>query len=135
MSGISLELVQKALYATLTADAPLMALVTGVYDRVPERTAYPYLMFGSSSARDASNASAESEVLRMELWAFSREGGRKQALDIMERVHLVLHHQYPALTGGWRVVWLRVDNVQVQMLADGITWQAVATLNALAEPI
>ncbi len=134
MSGISLELAQKALYATLTADASLMALVTWVYDRVPERTAYPYLMFGPGRARDASNATAEAEMLRMELWAFSREGGRKQALDIMERVHLVLHHQYPSLTGGWRVVWLRVENVQIQLLADGITWQAVATLNMLTEP-
>jgi hypothetical protein len=133
MSGMSLEPLQKAVYAALTADATLMAMVTGVYDRVPERTALPYLLFGQGEARDASTGTTEEEEARLELLAYSREGGRKQALDILERVHLLLHRQSPVLSGGYRLVWLRVEQAGAQMQSDGMTWRGIATLRAWVE--
>lgn len=134
MSGMSLEPVQKAVYTALTGDTALAALVTGVYDRVPERTALPYLVFGNATTKDASTTTLDGETVRLELAVYSREGGRKQVLDILERVHAVLHQQALTLTGGWRVVWLRVERVNVDMLGDGMTWRGVAELNLLVEP-
>lgn len=134
MSGMSLEPTQKAVYTALTGDAALSALVTGVYDRVPERTVFPYLVFGNSGGVDAATNTSDGASVRMELAAYSREGGRKQVLEILERIHAALHQQALTLTGGWRLVWLRVERVRAEMLSDGMTWRGVAELAALTEP-
>ncbi|MGW2547493.1 DUF3168 domain-containing protein, partial [Kitasatospora sp. NPDC001574] len=39
---------QAALYTALTADEQLTAMVTGVFDYVPEDTAYPYVVLGEA---------------------------------------------------------------------------------------
>ena len=41
---------QQAVYARLTGHAPLMALVTGVFDEVPENQPHPYVSLGSITA-------------------------------------------------------------------------------------
>lgn len=133
MSGKSLEPLQQAVYGVLMGDSALMAIVTGVYDLVPESAALPYLAFERSSARDASSFGAPAERVSMELVAYSREGGRKRALDIHERVHALLDRQSPALAGGQSIVWMRIEQTRVQLLGDGITWRAIASLVALVE--
>lgn len=135
MSGVGAEALHKAVYEALTADSALMALISGVYDRVPEGTALPYVVFDRTESSDASSGADEAERIALGLNVYSRSGGRKQVLDIMERLHAVLHHQTPVLTGGWRAVWMRVDTARVRMLGDGMTWQGVASVSALVEPI
>lgn len=49
MSRSGLLPVQQAMYAALVADAPLMALVSGVYDAVPRHVAKPYVTMGEST--------------------------------------------------------------------------------------
>lgn len=135
MSAAGCEPLQKAVYDALVADSALMALVSGVYDRVPEGAALPYVVFADSTSRDASNASDDAERIALELNVFSRSGGRKQVLDILERLHIALHHQALALTGGWRVVWMRAEQTRVRMLGDGMTWQGATVVLALVEPV
>lgn len=135
MSGLGCEPLQKAIYDALTADSALMALVTGLYDRVPEGTAMPYVLFSQATAKDASNATDPAEEIRLELRVYSRSGGRKQALDVLERIHTVLHFQAPALSGGGWIVWMRVEHARVEMLRDGMTWQGTAAVVALVEGI
>ncbi len=54
MTSAGLELQKGDLSQTLTADAPLSALLGGgrVYDDVPQRAELPYVTFGQSSTRD-----------------------------------------------------------------------------------
>src|SRR5690349_18507109 len=82
---------QKAIYQTLTGDTTLMALVAGVYDRPPQASAYPYITLGDAEGRDWSTKTASGVEFMGTLHIWSREGGRKQALTIMERVHTLLH--------------------------------------------
>lgn len=134
MSAAGYEPLQKAVYNALVADSALMALVSGVYDRVPEGAALPYVVFADVASRDASNASDAAERIELEINVYSRGGGRKETLDILERLHAALHRQAPVLTGGWRMVWMRADAARVRMLGDGMTWQGNTLVSALIEP-
>ncbi len=134
MSGKAMEELQQAIYAALSADSALDAIISGIFDRVPEGTALPYVVIGSARAADASNASRQGALVRMELSAFSRTGGRKQTLEILQCIQAVLHLQSLSLDGGLHLVWMRVEQMQAQMLRDGMTWQGTASLSALVEP-
>ncbi len=46
MIGLAAYELQAPLYTRLTGDAALDALVSGVFDHVPEGTAYPYVVIG-----------------------------------------------------------------------------------------
>lgn len=133
MSALALEPLQKAVYQALTGDVTLMTLISGVYDHVPEDSVLPYLAFGQSASRDVSNNSDAAERVRLELLAYSRSGGRKQALDMLERVHAVLHHQEPSPSGGWRIVSLQVESAAAELLRDGMTWRGTVWISALLE--
>lgn len=98
---------QEAVFATLSGDAALAALVGGrVHDGPPRNVAAPYLHLGEMTVRDWSTGTEEGAELRFEIVAVSREAGRSEALAIGERVRALLHEAAPALEG-WRLVSLR----------------------------
>lgn len=135
MSGAACEAWQHAVYEALTEDMALMALVTGVFDRVPEGTALPYVTFGRCDSMAEDNASATGQRIRLEVHAYSRTGGRKESLAIVQRLYSVLHLQPLELDSGLRVVWMRMERSRVEMQRDGMTWHAASTLTALVEPV
>ncbi len=130
MSGQYLEAFQQAIYGVLDGDATLGAMVGGVYDRVPEGSAYPYLVFGDGRSRDVQAIATEDEDISLRIEVYSRSGGRKEALGIVARVHDVLDDQTISLGGGLTLVWISVQDVSVQMRADGLTWRGVMDVRA-----
>lgn len=91
---------QKALYAALNGDATLHALITGVYNDVPYGAAFPYLTLRLSEARDRSNLQNTLFEATVHINVYSSERGDKQALEILDRVHTLLHHAVLALENG-----------------------------------
>ena len=83
---------QQAIFAALTADAPLAALLGGarIYDDVPQGAPFPYLTFGQSTARDWSTGSDDGNEHILTLHVWSQAGGRKEILRIMNEVRRVL---------------------------------------------
>ena len=99
MANFSHYPLQQAIYQTLTADSTLMALITGVFDRPPQGTAFPYVTIGESSGSDWSSKTTTGMEHNFILHIWSREGGRKQTAQIMERLHTLLHQVILTVTG------------------------------------
>ncbi|MGW7598116.1 DUF3168 domain-containing protein [Streptomyces antimycoticus] len=106
---------QKAVYAALTADTALMALVSGVYDEVPEGSAYPYVSIGSITelVDDAHNQRGLSTNVVLHVW--STQLGFREAAEVFAAVDAVLDRR-PLTVEGYRDV--SVAHQQHQELRD-----------------
>lgn len=102
---VALWPLQQAVYSKLTADAPLMALVTGVFDYVPQTQAQPYVTIGSTTEvpSDAHNQRGLTSTMTLHVW--SKYRGFKQAAEILAAMDAVLDRQ-PLAVAGYRDVSL-----------------------------
>ncbi|MFM9629515.1 DUF3168 domain-containing protein [Streptomyces galilaeus] len=78
----ALRPVQTAVYQKLTGSTALMALVSGVFDEVPEPAPYPYVSFGSilEYPDDAHDRQGLDVLVTLHVW--SKALGNAQAADI-----------------------------------------------------
>lgn len=90
---------QQAVYSKLTGHAPLMALVTGVYDEVPENVAHPYVSIGSitETTDDAHNQRGLDASVVLHVW--SKYRGFKEASAILAALDAALDRQPLTVTG------------------------------------
>ena len=109
---------QKSLYETLTGDSALMNLVGGIYDRVPDDADFPYVTLGEMRGRDWSCKTFSGMQYDIQIHVWSREGGRKECAQSMERIHALLHEQSPAVEGQECIV-LRFVSSDIQLENDG----------------
>lgn len=92
--------VQAAVYATLTGDATLMAMLAGgVLDFVPEDTPYAYVVLGEAieTPDNRHGGFGRETVITLHVW--TRAEGHGPGLRIAERVTELLDHQPLAITG------------------------------------
>ncbi|WP_233288945.1 DUF3168 domain-containing protein [Kitasatospora sp. MBT63] len=91
--------VQQAVYEALTGDTALTDQITGVFDYVPEGTAYPYIVIGESveTPDNRHGALGRQTVLTLHIWSQYR--GHAQCLAIGARVMALLDHRPLAVTG------------------------------------
>lgn len=94
---------QQAVYAKLTAHAPLVALVSGVYDEVPEQVAHPYVSIGSitETTDDAHNQRGLEASVVLHVW--SKYRGFKEAAGILTALDSALDRQ-PLTVAGFKDV-------------------------------
>jgi hypothetical protein len=126
---------QQAIFAALTSDSALVALLGGarVYDDVPERAAFPYVTFAPGMERDWSTGSGVGSEHAVTLHVWSRGGGRKEALAIMDTLCARLHDAALALTEH-RLVNLRHESSDVRRDGDGETFHGIVRFRAVTEP-
>lgn len=103
--------VQTALYETLTADATLAGMVTGVFDYVPEGTAYPYVHVGEATEIPDNTHSGFGRQTVVTLHVWSQHRGFSEALTIAARIIQVLDHA-PLTIDGLRHVATRFESSQ-----------------------
>ena len=127
---------QQALYAAITNDAGLIALLGSarVFDDVPQSAPYPYLTLGRSAVRDWSTGTetGDEHVLTLHVW--SRAGGRRQTHEIMDALKTALHDSALALSGH-RLVNLRHELSEARREPDGDTYHGLVRFRAVTEPI
>jgi hypothetical protein len=94
---------QQAVYAKLTAHAPLMGLVSGVYDKVPENAPHPYVTLGSitENVDDAHNQRGLEASVVLHVW--SKYPGFKEAALILAALDEALDRQ-PLTVSGFKDV-------------------------------
>lgn len=105
---------QKAMFAHLAADAILSGMTGGakIYDRPFDGAALPYVTLGITRAFDASTASevAHEHLFSTHVW--SRKGGRKEALEILNVMRLSLEN-IANIHDGMRIVALRFQSEDI----------------------
>jgi hypothetical protein len=127
---------QSAIFARLTADAVLTALLGGerMYDDVPVRAEFPYITFGQSSDRDWSTGTDAGREHLITLHIWSREHGRKQVDEVTDAVRAALHDAAMTLNGH-RLINLRHEFSDVRRDGDGETFHGISRYRAVTEPI
>lgn len=107
----ALRPLQTAIYAKLTASADLLALVSGVYDEVPEPTPYPYVSFGSFTEVPDDTHDAQGLDVMVTLHVWSKAPGFAQSYDIFAALDAALD-RVPLTVAGFRDVSIVHDNHQ-----------------------
>jgi hypothetical protein len=127
MNMLALRQVQQGLFGKLANDGVLMGMLTAIFDQVPERTQYPYIVIGDGNAQPLATPVQLGTNVRLRMRVFSRKPGRKEALLIMDRVYGLLHHGTLTLAES-ETLSIRITEASTQLLADGKTIEG--TLNA-----
>lgn len=100
---MSTNQLQKAVVERLSADPAILAITgTGrIFDRRITRAEPPYLVFGEAVARDFSTGDDEGGGTehRFEIEAWTKQNGRKQAVELADAVRAALHDRDLALEG------------------------------------
>lgn len=138
---------QKSIYAILIADVTLLTLlkyvpaVVGpspkpadykIYDYVPQKSNYPYIVIGFNPQTDRGSHTTEGwdSPLVINVWAREENRGRKQTQAIQERIDFLLHKQDICIDG-WNVINFRRDTCHILPEPDSVTFQGIQTFNLL----
>lgn len=125
-------LLQKAIYARLTGDAPLMAKITGVFDFVPDNQTYPFLQIGEVDFGpfDTQTFDGFEGVITINLWHRPGSRGRAALHDIQNDVYNLLHKWIPSISG-FTVVSMRYDFSNIIVDPDAVTYHGVQRFKIL----
>lgn len=129
MSLHSVEL-QKTIYTALNSDATLSAMITGVYDDVPEGSTYPYVVIGEQTAVNFGSKTLDGLEHTLTVHVWSQYRGRKEAKEIMERIYNILHESNLSVTGA-NLVNLRQEFETTLVDSDGITRHGIMRFRAV----
>lgn len=134
MTGHASWELQKAIYTALSGDATLGALVTGIYDHIPEGSALPYVQIGECWAEQWDTKTESGMESFITLHSFSRNRGKKSITDIMAENYRILHNANLTVTGQTLVLLQQV--MEERMLDDdGKTYHGVQRFRALTEGV
>lgn len=134
MSAPSVEL-QSAIYHALSADAALMSLVDGVYDRVPKDAfgvRNGYISFGPEYSVYQDFACLEIEEINIQLDVWSRVVGRVHCKEIVSAAQRVLQ-ALPDLTQN-ALILSEAPLTRITADPDGLTTHGIIQLRYEVEP-
>lgn len=90
---------QRTIYTTLRNDTTLLGLVTGVFDAVPQGTAYPFVAIGELTEVDFATFDREGSENTMTIHIWSAYDGNAEILRILDRVNELLDGKELAMAG------------------------------------
>jgi hypothetical protein len=132
MSIHSFEL-QKSVFGVLNSanitDAAGSA-ITGVFDDVPEGTAYPYIVVGEESSNNISTKSLDMHEHTLTIHTWSQYRGLKEIKVIMKQIYDNLNDVSLNVTGG-QAVNLKQEFLTTLVDADGITRHGIMRFRAV----
>lgn len=123
MASQSYYLLQKAIYEKLTGNSALMALVSSVFDHIPQSVNFPYITIGDAIIHDFSNLKKSGNDYQLSIGIWSREAGHKQITDITEIIYGLLHNGTIAVTGK-TLIMMRIVSNATNLENDGVTYHA-----------
>ena len=126
---------QQSLFAVLSADAALTALIGAgrVFDDVPQASPLPYVTLGPVTAQDWSTGSEDGTEHLLTVHVWSRARGKKQAHEVLGAIRAALHDQ-PLSLSGHRLINLRHERSDIRRTPDGEAIQGTARFRAVTEP-
>ena len=127
---------QKAAYAALIANAPLIALLGGgrIYDDVPQDAAFPYVVLDQMRLNDWSTGTerGSEHILMLHVW--SRYDGKREAYEIADAIREVLDDAELTLDDN-RLINLSHQFSDLKRDTDGETYHGVMRFRAVTEPL
>lgn len=98
---MSANALQTAVVERLESDPDVLAIIgTGrVFDRLITRAEPPYLVLGQATVADYSTGDADGSEHRFEIEAWTKQNGRKQAVELADAVRAALHDADLTLDG------------------------------------
>ena len=132
MSIHSFEL-QKSVFTVLNSanitDAAGSA-ITGVFDDVPEGTAYPYIVVGEESSNNVSTKSLDMHEHTLTIHTWSQYRGLKDIKVIMKQIYDNLNDVSLSVSGG-QAVNMKQEFLTTLVDADGITRHGIMRFRAV----
>lgn len=122
MTHFSHYALQGIIREKLIADTGLMSKVTGVFDFVPEKTAYPYLTIGESRAEDESTVAISITRIMLTIQIYSRAKGRKEVDAVMASIHAILDGLAEEAAEDFTLAEMRYTGSEITLLRDGVTY-------------
>lgn len=108
-----------------------MALVSGVYDHVPQDAAFPYLSLGDETSTPDDTDDITGADLSFAVHTWSRYRGQKEVQDIQHEVWSALHRSNLTVEGA-AFVGCHLESTQPTTLdPDGITHHGVQLFRVL----
>lgn len=127
---------QKLVYETLLADTAVMALVDGIYDKVPANAFGPknaYIRFGPSAVTDDDSECIIAGDHALQLDCFSRAPGTVHCKKIVDAVKAALHERDLEMVDDNALVEIRVPFRQVFPDPDELTMHGVVRVEGMIE--
>jgi hypothetical protein len=126
---------QSALVAALRADGPLTALLgaEAVYDGAPRDAAFPHVTLADLASLGYADSAGDRQEHYATFLVYSREGGRRQALEILAAMTAVLDAAALSLVG-YTLVNLTVERTEARRQNDAKTWRGLMRVRAVTEP-
>ena len=127
---------QKMIVTSLLTHVPLTTLLGGakIYDRPPGGAALPYVTLGATRMNDAGTASEEAGEHLLLLHVWSRNGGRKEAADILAEISVALESS-PAALDDMRLVNLIWRGEDIVHDADVRAFHGTIRFRAVTEAL
>lgn len=131
---MSFELnLQGALLTTLKSHAPLMALISNVFDEVPQGyNQFPYVVIGEDvhAAWDTDTTSGSDVAITIHVW--SRKRGRAETKRVQAQIYNALHRQDFSITG-YRLIACDFVSSETFLDDDGKTRHGVQQFRILID--
>lgn len=132
----SLWPVQAAIYGVLAVAPALTALLaeggSSVFDHVPQGSAFPYIVLGDSAAQPLETQTGGGCDMTIDIHAYSRALGMKEAKAVMAAISDCLHGQDFAIAGQ-RLVFCRLTSQTLRQ--EGETRHGVQRFRIITEPV
>ena len=122
---------QERIYTVLSGDNTITSTYgAGVYDDVLEGSTYPFVEIGNETAIDYSTKDADGAEYTVTLHVWSQYAGSKEAKQIMDRIHDLLHNSSLSVTG-FNLINLRFEFSDILRDPDGKTRHGVMRFRAI----
>ena len=124
---------QQSLFQALSGDTMLMDIATHIYDHLPDDATYPCIVIGDAKEEDIAADAAIAHKVTATIYCYSKASGRKQTLNMLQRLHGLLHHGNLNLNGA-TVSHIRVQEMQTRLHPSHELVEGIAKMIALIEP-
>ena len=125
MTSSALLAVQKALFTRLNSTVLLKALVTGVFDDVPQGQAFPYVVVGEDTSSPWYSKTTEGHEVTTTIHTWSSYRGFKQIKSIHAEIIKAITGKPFENTEGYAFMNVRMDFEEVFSEGDGVHTQSI----------
>lgn len=124
--------IQKQVFSKLSTDAGLSAVLTGVFDFIPQNQAFPFVRIGDQdiSAFNTQSDNGFQSMMNIHVWHRPEKIGRAEILQIQSMIYELLHRTDFTLTNA-SVLSMMFDFSNIIVEPDAVTYHGIQRFKLL----